>query len=91
MSETEESIGFKRLKWHCRRGMLELDVLLEPFLEEEFENLDDDDKRRFYKLIQVEDQEMFVWFMQREVPSDPDIARIVKIILDRVQPENYRA
>jgi antitoxin CptB len=91
MSEIEQSIGFKRLKWHCRRGMLELDLLLEPFLDEEFEKLDEADKRRFYQLIQEQDQDIFVWFMQREVPKDPDIARIVKIILDRVQPENYQA
>ncbi|OUR78418.1 hypothetical protein A9Q77_03170 [Marinomonas sp. 42_23_T18] len=91
MSETEQSIGFKRLKWHCRRGMLELDLLLEPFLDEEFEKLDEDDKHRFYKLIHEEDQDIFVWFMQREIPKDPDLARIVKIILDRVQPENYQA
>ena len=31
MSETIDSISFKRLKMQCRRGMLELDVLLEPF------------------------------------------------------------
>lgn len=89
MSSAEESIGFKRLKWHCRRGMLELDLLLEPFLEQAFEGLDEEDKRRFYKLIQCEDQDMFTWFMQKEVPEDPDLARIVKIIVDRVQPENH--
>ncbi|TBR37761.1 hypothetical protein CBF23_013790 [Marinomonas agarivorans] len=87
----EEVTDFKRLKWHCRRGMLELDLLLEPFLEEEFEKLEAADKKRFYQLIQVEDQDMFLWFMQKEVPKDPDLARIVKIILDRVQPQNYNA
>ena len=27
-----------RLKWACRRGMLELDVIFMPFLEHEFEH-----------------------------------------------------
>ena len=89
-SVAEQSIGFKRLKWHCRRGMLELDLLLEPFLDQAFESLDEDDKRRFYKLIQCEDTDMFTWFMQKETPEDPDLARIVKIIVDRVQPENFQ-
>ena len=89
MSQIDGSVGFKRLKWHCRRGMLELDLLLEPFLDDVFETLADDEKRCFYKLIQCEDQDMFVWFMQKEIPTDPDLAKIVKIIVDRVQPENY--
>jgi len=88
MNESEQSVEFKRLKWHCRRGMLELDLLLEPFLEEEFSTLDNDDQQRFVQLIEEEDQDIFTWFMQKEIPEDPDLARIVKIILNRVQPQN---
>ncbi|MBJ7536921.1 succinate dehydrogenase assembly factor 2 [Marinomonas transparens] len=91
MLETSESVSFKRLKWHCRRGMLELDLLLEPFLDEVYLTLDEDDKARFYKLIECEDQDLFLWFMQKEVPVDPDLARIVDIILTRVQPDNHRS
>ncbi|SBS25867.1 Antitoxin CptB [Marinomonas spartinae] len=88
---TADSIEFKRLKMQCRRGMLELDVLLEPFLEEVYLTLEEEDQQRFIKLLACEDQELFVWFMQREVAPDPDHARIVNIILTRVQPENYKA
>lgn len=91
MSDTADSIAFRRLKMQCRRGMLELDVLLEPFLDEVFLTLDEEDKQRFNTLLTCEDQELFEWFMQREVPENPDFARIVEIILTRVQPENYRA
>ncbi|RDL44268.1 hypothetical protein DN730_07620 [Marinomonas piezotolerans] len=89
--DSKEAMGFKRLKWQCRRGMLELDVLFEPFLDEVFLTLSEEDKQRFYKLIECEDQEIFPWFMQKEVPEDPDLARIVDIIVTRVQPEHYRA
>ena len=30
---------------------------------------------------------MFGWFMQRDGPEDPDLKRIVDMILDRVQPK----
>ena len=33
-------IEMKRLFWHSRRGMLELDVLLVPFLQEAYPTLD---------------------------------------------------
>ena len=35
-----------RLKWACRRGMLELDVLLLPFVEEAFDSLSYEDQEK---------------------------------------------
>jgi len=40
-----------RLRWHCRRGMLELDLLLEGFLDEGYTDLDDDGRRLFARLL----------------------------------------
>lgn len=75
----------RRLKWQSRRGMLELDVLFVPFMEEAFEDLAQDDQDRFVKLLAEEDQDLFLWLMERAVPEDPDLQRIVRIILERVQ------
>ncbi|WP_207062594.1 succinate dehydrogenase assembly factor 2 [Motiliproteus sp. SC1-56] len=79
---TETDIN--RLSWHCRRGMLELDVLLIPFLKERFRDLDLQDQTRFEKLIACEDQDIFSWFMRHKVPEDADLKRIVDLILDGV-------
>ncbi|MBT3147127.1 succinate dehydrogenase assembly factor 2 [Neptunomonas phycophila] len=81
---TEDDI--RRLTWQSRRGMLELDLLFVPFMEEAFRGLPQEDQDRFVKLLECEDQDLFVWLMEREAPSDPDMNRIVRIILDRVQP-----
>ncbi|WP_426417286.1 succinate dehydrogenase assembly factor 2 [Aestuariirhabdus sp. LZHN29] len=75
-----------RLFWHSRRGMLELDVLLVPFLKEAFNDLSEADQARYEKLLTSEDQDMFAWFMRKEVPQDPDLERIVNIIINRVHP-----
>lgn len=82
-----EDIEKKRLFWHSRRGMLELDVLLVPFLEEAYDDLSAEDKDRYRQLLESEDTDMFEWFMQRSTPENEDLKRIVKIILDRVQPQ----
>ena len=82
-----EDVELNRLYWHSRRGMLELDVLLVPFVQEVYATLDADDQARYRKLLECEDQDMFGWFMQREEPEDPDLKRMVKMILDRVQPK----
>lgn len=67
--------------------MLELDVLLVPFLEEAYGDLAADDKERYKKLLESEDTDMFAWFMQHAQPDDPDLQRIVRLILERVQPK----
>ncbi|WP_417545853.1 succinate dehydrogenase assembly factor 2 [Marinobacter sp.] len=88
MQDTQaDNSAFNRLWWHSRRGMLELDVLLIPFLEEAYRDLDKEDQERYKKLLSCEDADMFEWFMQRRRSDDPDLQRIVDIILARVQPD----
>lgn len=90
MSETtatSDNSEFNRLWWHSRRGMLELDVLLIPFVEQAYRDLDPEDQARYQKLLTCEDTDMFEWFMQRSRPADPDLQRMVDLILSRVQPD----
>ncbi len=69
-----------RLRWACRRGMLELDLVLLPFLENTFPSLNEEDQKLFEKLLEGEDQDMFAWFLRRVEPEDEDIQRIVSLI-----------
>ncbi|WP_163559139.1 succinate dehydrogenase assembly factor 2 [Halomonas sp. NO4] len=70
----------KRLHWHSRRGMWELDLLLIPFLEHCYDSLDVDDQAAYRELITEEDQDLFAWLMRRDVPSNPAHRRIVEMI-----------
>ncbi len=81
---SEEDV--RRLVWQSRRGMLELDVLFVPFVNEAFRDLPEDDQDRFVSLLACEDQDLFLWLMEREIPQDPELHKIIRIILDRVQP-----
>lgn len=82
-----DDIELNRLYWHSRRGMLELDVLLVPFVREVYATLNAEDQARYRKLLECEDQDMFGWFMQRNESDDPDLQYMVRMILDRVQPK----
>ena len=82
-----EQTELNRLFWHSRRGMLELDVLLVPFVKEVYPSLDAENQARYRKLLECEDQDMFGWFMERTESEDPELQRMVRIILDRVQPK----
>ncbi len=71
-----------RLFWGSRRGMLELDLVLMPFLENVYPSLDQEDKERYWSLLECEDQDMFGWFLKRQDPEDPELLKIVTIIRD---------
>jgi antitoxin CptB len=70
----------KRLYWHSRRGMWELDLLLIPFLEHCYDDLDEADQASYRALIEEEDQDLFGWLMRREPPPAPAFERIVQLI-----------
>jgi antitoxin CptB len=78
-----------RLFWGSRRGMLELDLVLMPFLDNVYPSLSQADKERYWKLLECEDQDMFSWFLRREDPDDNDLKRIVEIVRNNtgLQPE----
>lgn len=69
-----------KLTWACRRGMLELDVLLGNFLREAYDKLSLEDKSHFVSLLSCKDPEIFAWLMDYEVPKDPHILKITKMI-----------
>lgn len=71
-----------RLFWASRRGMLELDLVLLPFLENVYDGLSQEDKERYWALMDCEDQDMFNWFIHRHQPEDPELQRIVGIVRD---------
>jgi antitoxin CptB len=82
-----EDVEINRLYWHSRRGMLELDVLLVPFTKEVYATLNPVDRDLYVRLLTCEDQDMFGWFMERAESEDPELQRMVRMILDRVQPK----
>ena len=71
-----------RMRWAARRGMLELDLVLEPFVQARYQSLDEADRARFQALMVCEDQDLFAWFLRREQPADGELAIIVSKILD---------
>ena len=69
-----------RLFWASRRGMLELDLILQPFVEHAYPYLDVADQQRYQQLLEEQDQDLFAWFLKRQDPDDADLLRIVNII-----------
>lgn len=66
-----------KLRWNCRRGMLELDLLLLPFLEKVFPKLSAQEQTVFEQLLACTDQDLYIWLIGHEQPTDPQLAAMI--------------
>ncbi len=73
---------YNRLLWASRRGMLELDLIMVPFVENCFKSLDDLNQQRFIDLLECEDNDLFAWLLGRGKPENPEQAAIIQQIID---------
>ena len=69
-----------KLTWHCRRGMLELDLILQRFLAQHLDSLTDEQIILFERLLTTEDPDLYAWFMGYEAPVDKELREIVAFI-----------
>jgi antitoxin CptB len=69
----------RRLRWQCRRGLLELDLLLGGFLERHYPALAPHDQEAFRRLLREPDPRLLAWFQGQERPPD-ELKHIVEIL-----------
>lgn len=69
-----------KLKWQCRRGMLELDLILLPFIDNRLDNLTEEQFDAFESLLSNSDPELYAWLMGTEKPADREQLSIVEFI-----------
>ena len=79
------SLEKPRLRWACRRGMLELDVLFMPFVEEAWDDLNTEEKQTFELLLEFDDPDLFAWAMGHQKSDDPALQAMMTFIVNRVK------
>ena len=67
----------KKLRWQSRRGMKELDVLLEAFIAGNNEALLAGEWPAFERLLDEEDDVLFDWISGRNLPREPDMLEMI--------------
>lgn len=72
----------RRLRWRCRRGMRELDRLLERWLEREWARSPESERGVFLQLLDCEDDRLWRWFMGFEHADDAALDLLVQRIRD---------
>lgn len=79
----------EKLRWACRRGMLELDLFLVPFFENRYDTLSADEQQLFSEMLCHTDPELLGWFMGHDQAAIPAIQEIVVKIREFKRQNHY--
>ena len=75
-----DEVELRKLRWRCRRGMRELDRLLERWLDLAWRQSPTAERAVFLRLLDSEDDRLWRWFLGHESPDDADIAALIERI-----------
>ncbi len=71
-----------RLLWRCRRGIREMDIVLQTFLNESYDSLSDVDQNTFSKLLDEADLDILNWIMGKDKPDSDELMHLITLIRD---------
>ena len=66
-----------RLRWRCRRGMKELDLVLLRYLEQDYEAASPADRAAFARILDLQAPELFGYLVGRAVPTDDHLRHVL--------------
>lgn len=69
-----------RLQWQCRRGLLELDILLGRFLDRHYAELSATDRAAFVELVELQDLDLWHMVTSDAMPADADRAHVLGLL-----------
>lgn len=69
-----------RLRWRCRRGMRELDVVLLAYLEDSYPGAQPRHQAAFARLLELQDPDIMAFLTRRAEPPDADLADVVDAV-----------
>lgn len=70
----------RRLTWMCRRGMLELDLLLERFVKKTYPKLNEHEQRLFVRMLEEEDPWLYAHLVKAEACGEPELQVLIEKI-----------
>lgn len=70
-----------RLLWRCRRGIREMDILLENFMNTTYPKLKQADKEAFEHLLDESDMDIYNWIKGSSIPDQKELQSIVQHLI----------
>ena len=73
-----DATELNRLRWRCRRGMLENDLILTRFLDARGSAISAEDLAALDRLLDLSDDELWDLIAGRSEPADPGLLPVVE-------------
>ncbi len=70
----------ERARWRCRRGLLELDIILQRFMDQHYTQLDEQRLKQFEKLLALPDNDLWDLITTRQVTADDNLQQVLKLL-----------
>jgi len=70
----------ERARWRCRRGLLELDIILQRFMDQHYIQLDEQGLEQFEKLLALPDNDLWDLITARQVTADDNWQQVLKLL-----------
>jgi antitoxin CptB len=67
----------ERIRWRCRRGLLELDLVLAAFLGDGLAQLSSTELQSYTLMLEAADNDLWDWVSGRGEPADAEIGALV--------------
>ena len=71
---------FERARWRCRRGMLELDIVLQRFMDMHYRQLDATGLQQFERLLALPDNDLWDLICVRQVNGDSQWQEVLEML-----------
>jgi antitoxin CptB len=65
------------LQWRCRRGMKELDLLLEAYLRHRYPHAPGEEQRAFERLLEQPDPDLAAWLLHAVPPPRGELSIVL--------------
>lgn len=69
-----------RIHWRCRRGLLELDVILQRFVDQHYLRLDEAGRREFDALLDLADNDLWQKIASGQTSTDRETLPVLSLL-----------
>jgi succinate dehydrogenase flavin-adding protein (antitoxin of CptAB toxin-antitoxin module) len=70
-------IRLNRMRWHCRRALLELDLVFQRFWERRGLDISEAQEQALVKLLALEDHDLWALVSGKEQSDDPALVGMI--------------
>ena len=70
----------ERARWRCRRGLLELDILLQRFMDKHYADLRENELQQFETLLNLPDNDLWDVITRKQEAKDPGLQSVLHLL-----------